>query len=390
MKSVASAKSVNPYDLLNAYTERAENIIGTAAGVGRSAFFVSKKEAKNLPESFQGAYEKTRGQKETALEESKALEQPFPNGDVNLEHAYKHLSLKQVRAAERIVRISKLTGRLEAALEAVKKAGGKLVVGDLEIHDAAAQDIEVDGTKLYGHGSDQKLAIRQGDDAVVLSWTNETYNDGPSNIQTVRHKMSTARYDPHGYTFYEPPGTSVYDRIDRSPKSFAKPKAIRPDNTQLLKRYGRGVDVPGLGLAAQGVMAATGKDPERRRRARAARRQSGLKQSVLLRGRAPRGRARDFQEERVPSLSVEGSMNGSAWVTMGLAGRIRPSSGVEPSIRRFGPVLRTELGSRAVLRPLRRRRLGQIGRTCGARPAAHGIPRTAVGSGTTTRAPMPS
>jgi hypothetical protein len=240
---------MNAEQLEKVYTEEAKAKITESAGIGRSAAWVSKEEASHLPKGLKSIYDAARSHKESAVARAAALREPFPSGIVEPDLFFgRFLAMDRKRAVENMLHLGDVIAKLP---EIATK--GATTAGDFEIIAAKdGKDLEIEGRKLYNYGGDTKLAVKKGDDVVLVGW--DDFGGGISKLTMSRYDLRDRRSDPRGVTTYEPKDGSMQALLEKyAPKGHAK----KSEDEKLFDRVGGDADATAAAMLAKAVIAAT-------------------------------------------------------------------------------------------------------------------------------------
>ncbi len=266
-----------------AFDTAARAAIGGAAGVGRSATWVSRDEAEKLPDGLRQAWVAARAQKEHKLAYAQALHEPFPLGKADGELFFdRHLSMVHKRAAQEIFEASGLLAALPALESKVKKAG-KLEVGDITIHAAPGKDeFKLHGKKFWSYGATSTLVFERAGDAVAVGWAKDQGGLLEPKLRMLRFGVDDHERDPRAGTSYDPPGSSLEDLIAKLGVKTGLPAAPKlSDDEALFKRFSQ-VDVAGLATVALGLLRANGGDAQAEARVSRAAARAHKKDAALI------------------------------------------------------------------------------------------------------------
>lgn len=266
-----------------AFDSAARTAIDGAAGVGRSATWVSRDEAEKLPAGLREAWVAARAKKEHQLAYAQALHEPFPLGKVDHELFFdRHLSMAHKRAAQTIFEASGLLERLPALTDEVK-AKGSVEVGNITIHAAPGKDeFELDGKRFWSYGAQSTLVFERGDDAVAVGWATEMGGLLEPKLRVLRFGIDDHERDPRAATSYDPPGSSLEDLVAKLGVKTGLPAGPKLSEDEALFKRFSAVDVAGLEIVALGVLRAGGGDAAAEKKVSLAAERARKKDAALI------------------------------------------------------------------------------------------------------------
>lgn len=266
-----------------AFDAAAQQAIGGAAGLGRSASWVSRDEAEKLPDGLRQAWVAARAKKEHKVAYGQALHEPFPLGKVDIELFFdRHLSMVHKRAAQEIFDASGLLTQLPALEQAVK-AKGKIEVGDITIHAAPGKDeFVLDGKRFWSYGATSTLIFERGDDAVAVGWASEHGGLTEPKLRMLRFGIEDHERDPRAGTSYDPPGSSLEDLIAKLGVKTGLPAGPKLSEDEALFKRFSSVDVAGLETVALGLLRAHGGDAKAEAKVTRAAQRAHKKDAALI------------------------------------------------------------------------------------------------------------
>lgn len=245
LKKDSGKAAIEPSALEKAFQAAGEGLIRKAAGVGRSAAWVSRIEASTLPASLQAMYSKLQERQERSHAAKAALYEPFPSGKVETDLVFgRYLGLIRARAATEILTLGQVVERLPALYEQAKQSPSLSVGGAIVEADTKG------GAYLAGG---RKLELRGEAESLSIGWE-QGFGEGPIGKLVVhRHDVASHSYDPKAATYYDVPGSSLEDvaltwaaKLPKEDNFFAK----KSEDERTLDRFG-GIDLPGLAMLAK-------------------------------------------------------------------------------------------------------------------------------------------
>jgi hypothetical protein len=252
-------------DLVNAFEAEARALSLEAAGVGRSANWISRKKAKTLPKPIPNAYDIARKDEL----ERRSQSEPFPGGTFEPNAFFKtFLPTAQARQGERIIELGEVIAELPklAALEA------PAVLGGVTVRPVTADPfVKIGNRSFYTYSSSPaKLAFQKGDVVVIASWGPPPgADDGIGKVDFVRFHLGAPHSDPAGTSAYTPPGSSwregfLQRSLDALESADDESHPVRRIRTVLASvpeepRFA-GTDFEGLALVAKATAAHAGKN----------------------------------------------------------------------------------------------------------------------------------